>query len=194
LMLNAPQLTEDTLSELLMILNQHGSHIRRNLEYSHIATSNHYLCDIAGLLWLGILLPELEEAAGWRGFAFEELLKEMDRQVLADGADYEASTGYHRLKAELFLYSFVLCHINGVDIDQKYWQKLRAMIDYIKAYLRPDGRAPLIGDTDSGQVMPILRRSADDHRYVLDLGAAVFQEPAFKYGEAFAEEVLWALG
>ena len=194
LILPAPQLTEDTLSELLMVLNQHGAHIRRNLEYSHIATSNHYLCDIAGLLWLGILLPELEDAAGWRGFAFEELLKEMDRQVLADGADYEASTGYHRLKAELFLYSFVLCHINGFDIEQKYWQKLRGMIDYIKAYLRPDGRAPLIGDTDSGQVMPIVRRSADDHRYVLALGAAVFHEPQFKDGGACPEEVLWALG
>jgi hypothetical protein len=194
LILDAPQLTEDSLSELLMILNQHGAHIHRNLEYSHIATSNHYLCDIAGLLWLGILLPELEEARAWREFAFEELLKEMDRQVLADGADYEASTGYHRLKAELFLYSFVLCHVNGIEIEQKYWQKLRAMIDYVKAYLRPDGRAPLIGDTDSGQVLPIVRRRADDHRYVLALGAAVFQEPAFKDGESCPEEVLWVLG
>jgi uncharacterized heparinase superfamily protein len=194
LTLHAPQLTEDTLSELLMVLNQHGAHIRRNLEYSHIATSNHYLCDIAGLLWLGILLPELEEAEGWRTFAFEELLKEMDRQVLNDGADYEASTGYHRLKVELFLYSFVLCHINGTEIDQKYWQKLRAMIDYIKAYLRPDGRAPLIGDTDSGQVLPITRRSADDHRYLLALGAAIFKEPAFKGEEECPEEVLWVLG
>ncbi|HEY6045415.1 MAG TPA: alginate lyase family protein, partial [Pyrinomonadaceae bacterium] len=194
LILPAPQLTEDTLAELLMMLNQHGAHIRRNLEYSHIATSNHYLCDIAGLLWLGILLPELEEAGAWREFAFAELLKEMDRQVLADGADYEAATGYHRLKAELFLYSFVLCHVNGIEIEQKYWQQLRAMIAYINAYLRPDGRAPLIGDTDSGQVLPIVRRSADDHRYVRALGAAVFQEPAFKDGESLPEEVLWVLG
>jgi hypothetical protein len=194
LVLGAPRMTEDTLAELLMVLNQHGAHIRRNLEYSHIATSNHYLCDIAGLLWLGILLPELEEAEAWREFAVAELLKEMDQQVLADGADGEASTGYHRLKAELFLYSFVLCHVNGIEIEQKYWQKLRAMIDYIKAYLRPDGRAPLIGDTDSGQVLPIVRRGADDHRYLLALGAAVFQEPAFKDGDACPEEVLWVLG
>ena len=194
LILPAPQLTEDTLSELLMILNQHGAHIRRNLEYSHIATSNHYLCDIAGLLWLGVLLPELEEAEAWREFACEELLREMDGQVLADGADYEASTGYHRLKAELFLYSFVLCHVNGIAIEQKHWQKLRAMIDYIKAYLRPDGRAPLIGDTDSGRVLPVIARRADDHRYVLAIGAAVFQEPRFKDDEAYPEEVLWILG
>jgi hypothetical protein len=28
------------------------------------------------------------------------LLSEMDKQTLADGADYEASTGYHRLKVD----------------------------------------------------------------------------------------------
>ena len=194
LFLHAPQMTEDALSEMLMILNQHGAHIRRNLEYSHIATSNHYLCDVMGLLWLGVLLPELDEAKAWREFALPELLKEMDQQVLADGADSEASTGYHRLKTEVFLYSFVLCHINGFDIEQKYWQKLRAMVDYIRAYLRPDGRAPLIGDTDSGQVLPIARRGGDDHRYLLALGAAVFQEPAFKHEDVGPEEVLWVLG
>lgn len=204
LFLRAPQMNEDTLGELLMMFNQHGVHIRRNLEYSHIATSNHYLCDVAGLLWLGIMLPELEDARAWREFGLRELLNEMDKQVLPDGADYEASTGYHRLKTELFLYSFVLCHVNGNDIEQKYWQKLRGMVDYICGYVRPDGRAPLIGDTDSGQVFPIRRRSGDDHAYLLALGAAVFQESRFGTHAAGVphagrvrtspEELFWILG
>src|SRR5205807_5798309 len=66
----------------------------------------------------------------WREFSLRELLREMDKQVLADGADFEASTGYHGLKVELFLYSFVLCHINGIDVPKSYWSKLRAMIEY----------------------------------------------------------------
>lgn len=43
------------------------------------------------------------------------------------------------------------------------------MLSYIRAYLRPDGFAPLIGDTDSGQVLPVRRRRADDHAYLLDI-------------------------
>src|SRR5713101_1687404 len=139
LFLRSPPLNEQTLVELLAILEQHGAHIRRNLEFSHIATSNHYLSDVTGLLWLGVMLPELEAAREWREFGLRELLREMDKQILADGADYEASTGYHRLKLELFLYSFVLCHLNGVKIEERHWNKLRAMVDYVRAYLRPDG-------------------------------------------------------
>ncbi len=201
LFLRSSHTDEFALKEILTRLDHHGNHIRRHLEFSHIATSNHYLADITGLLWLGVMLPELAAAEEWRELGLRELLAEMDKQVLPDGVDYEASTGYHRLKVEMFLYSFVLCHLNGIDIHEQYWSKLRAMLEYMVSYLRPDGRAPLIGDSDSGQMLPILRRSGDDHAYVLALGAAVFQEPRFKLARTYTsgvaappEELLWILG
>lgn len=195
LFLRAPQMDELTLKELLRLFDAHGAHIKRNLEFSHIATSNHYLADVTGLLWIGVMLPELQAAKEWREFGLAELLAEMDKQTLPDGADYEASTGYHRLKVELYLYSLVLCHLNGIEIAEKYWAKLRAMISYMAAYLRPDGLAPLIGDSDSGQVLPIVHRTADDHGYVLALGATIFQEPRFELpSDELPEELLWILG
>ncbi len=153
----------------LQLLQQHGKYIRRNLEFSYLATSNHYLSDVVGLLWLGLLLPELRDASSWRDFGLGQMLREMDKQVLADGADFEASTGYHRFVTELFLYSFLLCRANSVAIEERYWSRLQQMLLYIRAYLRPDGFAPLIGDTDGGQVLPFVRRRADDHAYLLDI-------------------------
>jgi hypothetical protein len=195
---NSPSLTEDRLVALLTMLEQHGAHIRRNLEFSHLATSNHYLADVAGLLWLGIMLPELELASGWRDWALPELLREMDKQVLPDGADYEGSTGYHRFVLELFLYSFVLCRANGIEIEAVYWQKLRSMLEYLRAYLRPDGRAPLIGDTDGGQFLPLVNRDANDHAYLLAVGAALFGNASIASPNPVqveaAPEVLWVLG
>jgi hypothetical protein len=195
LFLHAPQMDEAAVRDFLALFDQHGAHIERNLEFSHIATSNHYLADITGLLWLGLMLPELQAAGRRREFGLRELLNEMDRQTLPDGADYEASIGYHRLKVELLLYSFLLCRVNGVEIEAKYWSKLRAMLNYVRAYLRPDGRAPLIGDSDSGQALPIVPRSGDDHSYLLAMGAAIFQEPRFKLKDAaISEELVWLLG
>jgi hypothetical protein len=187
-------LDEARLSTLLSLFDAHGRHVRRNLEYSYIATGNHYLSDVAGLLWLGLCLPELKAARAWRAFALRELLRELDAQVLPDGADCEASTGYHRFVAELFLYSFLLCRENGVEIEERHWSRLRSMLEYVRAYLRPDGRAPLVGDTDGGQVLPLVRRDADDHAYLLALGAAVFREPRFKLYDEAPPEVFWLAG
>jgi hypothetical protein len=169
-----------SLGFVLQLLQHHGDHIERNLEFSHIATSNHYLSDVIGLAWLGIMLPELEHAEEWCLFGGPKLLGEMDKQVLADGADFEASTGYHRFVTELFLYTFILSRANDGEIEKKYWTKLHQMLLYIRAYLRPDGFAPLIGDTDSGQVLPVMRRRADDHAYLLEIGAQVFDDPELK--------------
>lgn len=168
---------------LLTLFQQHGNIIRRNLEFSYIATSNHYLSDVAGLLWLGLMVPELRASKRWRDFGLKELLREMDKQVLPDGADFESSTGYHRFVTELFLYSFLLCRENGILIEQRYWNKLRAMLLYIRGYLRPDGFAPLIGDTDGGQFLPLQHRHADDHRYLLEAGADLFDDPTLREAE-----------
>jgi hypothetical protein len=192
---NSSALNDERLLMLLTMFDQHGAHIRRNLEFSYLATSNHYLSDVAGLLWLGLMLPELHEAVEWRAWALDELLREMDKQVLPDGAHYEGSTGYHRFALELFLYSFILCKANDLPIADKYWQKLHRMLQYLRAILRPDGLAPLIGDTDGGQVLPIVSRAANDHAYLLTLAAAVFKDTQFKLERMEATpELLWILG
>jgi hypothetical protein len=194
LLRSATSLTEERLTMMLTLFEQHGRHIRGHLEYSYIATSNHYLSDVVGLLWLGICLPELEQANEWRDFGRREMLSEMNKQVLHDGVHYELSTGYHRFVLELLLYSFVLCRANTIEIGNEYWQKLRAMIEYARAYLRPDGLAPLIGDTDSGRVMPIARHEAADHAYLLGVAAALFNESRFKLRDQAPEELSWLLG
>ena len=192
---NSLELNEERLLMLLTMFEQHGAHIRRNLEFSHIATSNHYLSDVAGLLWLGIMLPELAAAEEWRTWALSELLHECDKQILPDGADYEGSTGYHRFVLQLFLYSFILCRANEIPIAERYVRTMEGMLVYLRGILRSDGFAPLIGDTDGGQVLPIVARGANDHAYLLALGATVFEDAQFKVPELEPpEELLWILG
>ena len=187
-------LSPERFAYMVRFFGQHGEYIRRHLEFSYIATSNHYLTNVVGLFWLGICLPELQAAEEWRSFGLREMQREMDKQVLGDGAHYESSTGYHRFVLELFLFSFILCQSNSIEIPEKYWQRLRAMLEYTRAYLRPDGRAPVIGDTDSGQVLPIVWRSASEHAHLLSIGAVLFNEPTFKVETSPSQELCWMLG
>jgi hypothetical protein len=187
-------LDADALGFALALFNEHGAHIRRNLEFSHIRTSNHYLSDVAGLFWLGVCLPELAKADAWRAFGLRELLRELDAQVLADGADWESSTGYHRFVTELFLASFVLARENGIEVEERHWRRLRTMLEYVRAYLRPDGLAPLVGDADGGRFLPVTHRASDDHAYLLAVGAALFDEPRFKLDGAPPPELFWLAG
>jgi hypothetical protein len=185
----------EVLQLFLRLFHQHGTYIQNNPEFSYVSTSNHYLSDVAGLLWLGIMLPEFVDGEGYRDNGLVELLKEMDKQVLPDGADFESSTGYHRYALELFLYSFILCKQNDCEIEERYWKKLRSMLVYLRGYSRPDGSAPLIGDTDSGQVLPLCRRRANEHDYLLTLGAALFKDSSLKTTNAqITPELLWLPG
>lgn len=190
----AREFDDDSLAFMLALFDEHGRHISRHLEFSHIATSNHYLTDVAGLFWLGASLPELALAREWREWAWRELLEEMDAQVYDEGADVEASTGYQRFVAELFLYSFTLARAVGIEPDARRLARLRAMLEYVRACLRPDGRAPLVGDSDGGLALHLNERASDEHAHLLSIGAAVFDEPRLCVESEAPPELFWTLG
>ncbi len=87
---------------------EHGLHIVNHLEWQKSFASNHYLANIAGLLYVSAYLQTNARINAWLGFAIQELLKEVFNQFYPDGANFEASTSYHRLSAELVLYTTAL--------------------------------------------------------------------------------------
>ncbi len=87
----------------------HGKHIANNLEYYKINTGNHYLSNLAGLIYIGAVFPNFPESNYWLLFGIQELLSEMKREVYNDGYSHEGSTHYHRLVTELFLSCSIIC-------------------------------------------------------------------------------------
>ena len=109
---------------------EHALHIVNNLEYSPYLTSNHYLSDIAGLLYACSYLDSSDEIDAWLVFAIQEIIGEMKKEFYEDGGNFESSTSYHRLSAELMIYSVAL--INGLgkkrcsilrEYNYKIWKK-----------------------------------------------------------------------
>jgi hypothetical protein len=85
-----------------------GKFILYNLEFSEKLTSNHYLSNIAGLLFISSYLKESHETTSWLAFSLQEFFQEFSKQFHSDGTNFEASTSYHRLSGELVIYSIAL--------------------------------------------------------------------------------------
>lgn len=191
---SSPLVADATIEVILKTLLAHGRFIRANLEFSHRISSNHYLSDLIGLFVIGATVPEFKEASGWVKFSTRELLREMQQQVLPDGVSFETSIGYHRLALEIFTLFFVVSQSLGVQLPSEFRERLEAMFDFVRAYLKPDGTAPIIGDSDDGRIIRFKERDAVDHSYLLPIAAILFNQERFKQAGQIDEEALWWFG
>lgn len=196
----SPALGVDTRARLFRALFETGRFIVRNLEYHETLTSNHYFSNLVGLIYLGCFLREFPEARSWRAFATVELRRELRKQVQGDGTDFEASTGYHRLVTEMALSATILAQRNGVRLGHDHLRRLESMVEAVAWLTRANGTVPLIGDHDNGRVHRLARwdrpdREWADFRYLLGIGAALFQRPdlATLAGDQW-QEAIWLLG
>ena len=110
-------LDQELALEIFRSLYSHADYITHNLEYDIRLTSNHYLSDIVGLLYIGAFFPEFKHSDEWIAYSIQELIAEMKRQVHEEGSDFEASTCYHRLVSELFLSATIL--VQSFDTERR---------------------------------------------------------------------------
>ena len=71
----------------------------------------------------------------WQELGWEILIRELPRQVFADGVDFEASTAYHRLVLELFFLPACYRQSQGLAIPATYQQLSSKWLDLRKLTL-----------------------------------------------------------
>ncbi len=164
-------------------LFDHGVFIRNNLENTYEVTSNHFLSDLLGLLFVAAAFRDLPSGVDWDEFARSSIEHELDVQVLADGADYESSIPYHRLVAELFLGAARLAELQAAPPGDRYRARLRGMVEYLAAVMRPDGLMPQVGDADDGRLHVVSGYgsvSPQDARHLLGVAGRMFDVPEWR--------------
>jgi hypothetical protein len=199
---NSPTLTDDFYVTFFKFLWIHGRHIFRNLEKNSRVINNHYLANLVGLIYLGVLLPEFKAANTWYTFGIKELEKELYKQTYPDGTNFEGSVSYHRLALELFLSATLMVRLNNGNFSQQYLGRIEKMLNFIMNITQPDGTAPLIGDNDNGRlhrlkIWPDEQRDREwnDYRYLLAIGATLFDRKDFSTAAGNEwEEAFWLFG
>jgi uncharacterized heparinase superfamily protein len=178
----------------LCALYLHGDFVDRHFEISDV-NGNHCTADGAGLAFAGLFFGEGRDAPRWHARAWSILSAELPRQVYPDGVDFEASTAYHRLVAELFFLPALYRERLGLEVPEAYRERVAAMARFTAAYSGPDGLCPLWGDADDARALPFGGQPINDHRYLPGLIGTAWDVPDLR--AAFAgdrSEVFWTLG
>jgi uncharacterized heparinase superfamily protein len=198
LLVDSGEVTPDFFARLLKSLIEHGRHIETYLSY-YFSPNTHLTGEALGLFYLGVALPELYRAEGWRNLGLRILIDQAPKQVRADGVYFEQSSYYHRYTTDFYTHLCALARANDNMIHREpeimLRNKLEAMLDHLMWITRPDGSSPLLGDDDGGRLIKLAPRAANDFRDTLAIGSAIFKRGDWKHvaGEAPAE-MLWLLG
>ena len=134
----------------------HGKHIWKNLEKQLYFTNNHYFADLCGLIFIGTALYQTSEGRKWFAFAVKEFRKELVKQFLSDGGNFEASSTYHVQVGEMVIFTLALLIGSGEmetwsEKEQQQTMTLVAgILELAQALVAPDGNLVQIGDNDSG--------------------------------------------
>ena len=140
------------LSVILSCLYDHLVYLEHHWELYDGRTSNHYLSNIVGylaLVWFFSGAQGMDRKTAW---AVKELEREMEKQVLPDGTDYEGSTAYHGLVTELMYHGALMAGEQGITLSAPFNEKRAAMLTFI-AQTTTAGSQILIGDNDAGRVL-----------------------------------------
>ena len=159
-----------------------------------VERGNHYVFDLVGLALPLMVFPGLLPKRILRD-VLRRLARECLAQVTPDGVHGELAPGYHALVAEALLCTLLVAERNGIGLAPCVRERTVAMLDFISAFMKPDGNAPSFRDADDGRLVRFTGASHDRLAYLLNVGAAHFGHARFKSSAPdFRAESLWWVG
>lgn len=141
------EIDEKNWQTIVESLYNHLVYLENNWETGS-KTSNHYLSDLIGYFALTWFFSDMPSMKKRQDCCYKELLVEFEKQVQADGTDYEGSTSYHNLVTEIFYLFYLLCQENNMPVPDQFVVKLQKMFEFIDW-----SNGTKIGDDDSGKIL-----------------------------------------
>ncbi len=144
LFIDSPAFTPEFLTEFLVNYHRHAEHIMGNWS----AQGNHLLFEAQRMLLAGSFFPEFKDAESWRKSGVDILNREIEKQVYADGGQYELDPHYHLASIEIFYKALQIAALNGFrkEFPQSYSDAVESMIMFYANICYPDYTNPCFSD------------------------------------------------
>lgn len=158
---------------------------------------NHQLVGLCALFEMTLMYPEFPVMREWNRHVTALMLEHLEKEVEADGFQFERASHYFKLDILNYFRAFRLAEVNGIEIPAWARDRFRRMFHAIVAVLQPDGSMPplqdaqdtYIGNQNLEEARGRLRSSetANSAELVdpaegpfMALGAYLFRDPALK--------------
>ena len=180
----SPHITDEVINKFVVSMTDHAEYIMDNWN-SYNLMSNWGVIASRGLFFAGCLLPETDRTAEYRQEALRRLDAERRIQVYPDGVQWEQSPMYHNEVFRCLLEVVHLAHQKNILLPEGMEDAVHRMALADLAWQKPDGREPMMGDSDD-----------IDQRDILTLAAAVFHDGTLKSAgyPKMDLDSLWTLG
>lgn len=159
LFLPSEHFTADFLIDFLDNYHRHASFVPQHWSKQ----GNHLLFEAQRLIFAGVFFPEFKDAASWRKAGVDILNREIEKQVLPDGVQYELDLGYHKAIVDIFGKALKMMQRNGYRgaFPPSYLRKVEDMAILSYNTMFPDYTMPMFSDCKlhrRGENQPMYRR------------------------------------
>jgi len=149
-------LKEEEKKVITDTLKEHAHILLTGFGQAKLNEFNHQSHGGLAMLYLGVLFPEMADAAELRRKAMIILNHHLANAFYADGGNVEQMFGYYPFQAHIFRDAFLLCTANGIEPPADSIPMLHRMAKYLASVERPDGKVPQVNDSYEMPVKPIL--------------------------------------
>lgn len=149
--------TPDFYLNFLTSLQQQVSYLSQHLT----PVRNHRTLELYTIFLVAVVFPELKDADNWLQFATDELLKNAETDLLADGVHCELSTDYHHIVLRNFLAVKRLAVMNSILLPKQFDDCIKKALGFSLCVHKPDGTIPSLSDGDTGNFLPLLQQGYD---------------------------------
>lgn len=184
--------TSIRLHRLTELIWYTGRHVSENIIYARSQKNNHAISEAVCLWMIGLLFPELKEAARWRIQGERILRAEVTRQVYADGSYVQHSLNYHRVMLDDLCWAASVARAAGLELPAWLRDPMQRAADWLYDMVSPaTGLAPNYGANDGAFILPLSCCDYRDYRPVVQTAHALLgRPPAYPCG-AWNEGALW---
>lgn len=160
-------------TELFELININAKFINKHSEWSDGMRGNHYLTNLTAML-IFLVHTKNEFRDKYLDGIVDKFIIELNHQFYDDGGNFESSTYYHALSAELVIWAYFYLGFVKDKIEPKKMifiqEKAFKIYEFLKIFSKNDGTLFQTGDNDGGHILNFPHYGENQNKsYLIDL-------------------------